>query len=206
MNFGIKDKKRILIAFFAVIGMGISVSFLLRVNMGTDPYTCMNTGAAAKLGLTFGSWQALLNFFLLGIVFVCDRKQIGWGTIFNMLLVGYMADFFTWLSDLVLTENLFYHVSVRWFVMIPALVLFVLAASLYMSAGLGAAPYDALIFIVADHIPGVPLRIVRIFLDGIGCVIGYLLGSTVGVVTILIALALGPVVQWMKEKMDCLLI
>jgi hypothetical protein len=56
MRFGLKEKKRILIALLAVLGMGLSVSFLLRVDMGTDPYTCMNNGVAAKLGISFGTW------------------------------------------------------------------------------------------------------------------------------------------------------
>ncbi len=204
MRFGLKEKKRILIALLAVLGMGLSVSFLLRVDMGTDPYTCMNNGAAAKLGISFGTWQAALNIILLIIVFLCDKKQIGWGTVFNMFLVGYVSDFVTWVTDKLVANDVFTVISVRIVIMLIALIVFVIAAALYMSAGMGVAPYDAINFIIADKIPKVPFKITRICVDALGCFIGYLLGSTVGVVTVLIVLTLGPAVQWMKEKMDAL--
>ena len=172
--------------------------------MGTDPYTCMNNGAAAKLGISFGTWQAALNIILLIIVFLCDKKQIGWGTVFNMFLVGYVSDFVTWVTDKLVANDVFTVISVRIVIMLIALIVFVIAAALYMSAGMGVAPYDAINFIIADKIPKVPFKITRICVDALGCFIGYLLGSTVGVVTVLIVLTLGPAVQWMKEKMDAL--
>ena len=136
----LKEKKRILIALLAVLGMGLSVSFLLRVDMGTDPYTCMNNGAAAKLGISFGTWQAALNIILLIIVFLCDKKQIGWGTVFNMFLVGYVSDFVTWVTDKRVANDVFTVMSVRIVIMLIALIVFVIAAALYMSAGMGVAP------------------------------------------------------------------
>lgn len=202
MKFGFKEKKRILLSLIAVLGMGISVSFLLFVDMGSDPYTCMNTGISSTLGLTFGTWQALFNVILLGIVYLSDKSQIGWGTVFNMFLVGYTADFVTWLTGLFVDEKVFGVTYIRITVMVAALALFVISAALYMAAGMGVSPYDALGFIIANKLNKIPFRVSRICMDAFFSVVGYLFGSTIGFVTIIIVLTLGPAIQFMKQKID----
>lgn len=60
-----KNRRRIFLVALAVIGMGFSLSFLIRTNLGGDPYTCMNLAIADRLKISFGHWQALLNVLLL---------------------------------------------------------------------------------------------------------------------------------------------
>ena len=107
MKFGFKDKKRIFAVFLAVILMGFCLSFLIRINLGTDPCSAMNLGIANKLGISFGNWQVILNAILFLFVISFDRSQIGWGTLANMILVGYSVDFFSWLFNQLLPENAF---------------------------------------------------------------------------------------------------
>lgn len=202
MKFGLKDKKRILYVLLAVIMMGFSLSFLIRINFGTDPCSAMNLGIARHLHLSFGNWQVLLNFILFIIVIIFDRSQIGWGTLANMILIGYTVDFFRWLFDLLLPDNAFSSLPVRILVLIPALFLFIVAAAVYMAVELGTAPYDAIVFIISNKFSKIPFRLIRITWDMAACLIGFLLGSTIGVVTLMMAFLLGPVIAWMKEKIN----
>ncbi|SHO53236.1 YczE/YyaS/YitT family protein [Anaerocolumna xylanovorans] len=202
MKFGFKDKKRIFSVIIAVILMGLSLSFLIRLNFGTDPCSAMNLGISRHLHLSFGTWLVLFNFILFILVILFDRSQIGWGTLANMLLVGYSADFFRWLFDFILPDNAFTALSIRIVVLIPSLLIFVLAAAVYMAVDLGSAPYDALSFIIASKLKKIPFRIIRIAWDMTACLIGFLLGSTIGIVTVLIAFLLGPVIAWVKEKIN----
>lgn len=202
MKFGLKDKKRILYVLLAVIMMGFSLSFLIRINFGTDPCSAMNLGIARHLHLSFGNWQVLLNFILFIIVIVFDRSQIGWGTLANMILIGYTVDFFRWLFDLLLPDNAFSSLPVRILVLIPALFLFIVAAAVYMAVELGTAPYDAIVFIISNKFSKIPFRLIRIIWDMTACLIGFLLGSTIGVVTLMMAFLLGPVIAWVKEKIN----
>lgn len=202
MKFGLKDKKRILYVLLAVFMMGFSLSFLIRVNFGTDPCSAMNLGIARHLHLSFGNWQVLLNLILFLIVIAFDRSQIGWGTLANMILIGYTVDFFRWLFDLFLPDNAFSSLSVRILVLIPALFLFIVAAAVYMAVELGTAPYDAIVFIISNKFKKIPFRLIRITWDMTACLIGFLLGSTIGVVTLMMAFLLGPVIAWVKEKIN----
>lgn len=197
-----KDKRRVIAVFIAVILMGLSLSFLIRVNFGTDPASTMTLGIANKLGISFGTWLILFNALLLIVVIIFDRRQIGIGTFANMVLIGYSTDFFAWIFDMFIPEDLFTNFILRIVVLIPSLILFIFAAATYMSVELGSSPYDAVAFIIADKLKKIPFRIVRICYDVAAAAIGYLLGSTIGVVTVVVAFALGPVITYVKGKLD----
>lgn len=200
MKFRNVDKRRLVIVVAAVIMMGFALSFLNRTNLGTDPCTMFNLGMSRILGLSLGTWQAVFNSFLFIFVFIFAKNQIGWGTLANMFLVGYSFDFFTWLNDKWIPAGAFDPMAVRILVMIPALFIFIIAASAYMGASLGTSPYDAISYILADKIKKVPFRVVRICYDLVVCVAGWALGSTLGVVTVIMSLALGPVITWMTDN------
>lgn len=202
MKFGFKDKKRILAVVLAVILMGFALTFLIRVNFGADPCSSMNLGISNKLGISFGNWQVIFNLTLFIIVILCDRSQIGWGSLVNMFLIGYSVDFFNWILDHTLPSDFFTGLGIRIAVLIPSLSLFILAAGVYMAVDLGAAPYDAVVFILASKLKKIPFRVVRMVWDITVCTIAYLLGSTIGLVTVVMAFTLGPVIAWVKIKID----
>lgn len=193
--------KQSLMVTMAVIFMGLALSFLVYVDMGGDPYTCMNLGISSHLPLSFGSWQALLNAIMLIIVFICRRKLIGLGTVANMFLVGYCMDFFTWIEKGIFPEKGELSIIQCTGLTIIGLTIFIVAAALYMSCNLGVAPYDAISFILHEKISRkrkISFRVVRVVYDGIACIIGFFFGGTIGIVTIFIALFLGPVTEWMS--------
>lgn len=204
-----KNKRRIFLVILAVIGMGFSLSFLIRTNLGGDPYTCMNLAISHLMGISFGHWQAVLNVALLIIVFFCDRSLIGLGTVANMFLVGYCVDFFTWVENFFLPETIT-SLPARGLIAAPALLLFVISAALYMCCELGVAPYDAAAFLlhkgITKHpkLKKLPFRAVRIPYDLLACGICLLFGGSIGIVTLFISLFLGPVVDktssFLKQK------
>lgn len=192
-HFGI----RFVTVMLAVLGMGFSLSFLLLVDLGADPCTMMNRAISMKLGMTFGNWQALLNVILLVIVVIFGGKNLGFGTLANMILIGYYTDFFMWIWNQVFPENLFQSMQVRIGVLIPAIIVFILSAALYMDVDMGTAPYDAIPIIISDHLPKVPFKVVRMCFDCIVTILGLVFGGKLGIMTVIMVLTLGPVIQWM---------
>ncbi len=195
---------RLIAVVLAVVVMGFALSWLLLVDLGTDPCTLMNNSIAAKIGMSLGNWQALLNVVLLVIVVIFGGRNLGFGTLANMFLVGYSIDLFSWLWSRVLPADLFSSWTVRILVLIPALVVFVLAAAVYMNMDMGTAPYDAIPFIISQKLPKVSFRMIRMIFDFTVIVIGLLFGGRLGIVTVLMAVTLGPVIAWvgsiMKKK------
>lgn len=201
MQFRNVDKKKLILVVLSVIVMGFSLSFLNKTNLGTDPCTMFNLGISSKLGVSLGTWQALFNCVLFLLVLVFDRSQIGWGTLANMFLVGYSFDFFTWLNGHWIPDMVYEGMAARILITIPALCIFIAAASTYMAVQLGTSPYDALPFILAARMKKVPFKLIRITWDIMICVTGWLLGSTLGIVSVIMAFALGPVISWVQKKL-----
>ncbi len=194
---------RLVAVILAVITMGFSLSWLVLVDMGTDPCTSMNLAISAKLGMSIGNWQALFNSVLFVFVIFLGRENIGFGTLANMFLVGYSLDFFSWLwARFGIPAYFEASLMLRALVLLPALIVFIFAASVYMDVELGTSPYDAISFIVAKYLPKVPFRFVRIVYDILVIIVAWLFGAKIGIVTILMGFTLGPVITFVGNKIS----
>ena len=197
--------KRFVIMMTGVFFMGFWLSFLIRVNLGTDPCSFMNLTVARKLGILFGTWQLILNTTLFVLVILFGREHIGLGTIANMVLIGYVADFFGWIWDNNIPSAFFANLPTRVITFIIAFSMFVLSASFYMNANMGVAPYDAIPLMVKKYIlKKAPFAIIRICFDYTAILIGVLCGGRPNIGIILMALFLGPVIttvgKFLNEK------
>lgn len=194
------DRKMALITFAGVICMGITLAFLKLVNFGTDPYSYMNFAISETIGWSLGNWQLLFNILLFIPVLLWGRDQIGLGTVFNMVLIGYTVDLTMWLLELVNFPALLENPVIRWSVMLVSLAGFIFSAAIYMAAGMGASPFDALSIMIAHKLPKLPFTVVRFLYDLVVTLIGLLFGGKLGVVTVLMVLFLGISVDFVAKK------
>ena len=195
-------KKKLITVLLAVIGMGIFVSILIEAAYGTDPCTFMNLSLSTKLHLSYGTWSVLINIVLLLIVFFSSPEKIGPGTLFNMVLIGYISDFCRYIWGKILPANFFTNPATRIPVFLFGLICFIFCAAVYMNADMGVAPYDALPMIVQERLcPKFPFRIVRMTYDFLAILIGCLSGGHPGIGIILMALLLGSAVTMVGKHM-----
>ena len=124
--------------------------------------------------------------------------MIGLGTIINLFLLGYVVEYTDVLLDRIFPSP---SVFLRVLLMILALVLASLAASLYFVADMGVSAYDWIALTISEK-KGWAFRLVRITTDFICVLIGGLLGATVGAGTVLTAFCMGPVIQFFNEKVS----
>lgn len=186
---------RMIIVILATILMGFCLSFLLLIDLGTDPCTMMNNAISSKIGLSIGNWQAIFNVVLLVVVVAFGEKNLGIGTLANMFLVGYSIDFFTWLWKRLIPQEVFGIWYIRIIILIVAMVIFVLSAAVYMDVHMGVAPYDAIPVIISSKLKKVPFKVIRIVFDLIVTLIGFVFGGSIEIITILMVLFLGPVIS-----------
>lgn len=201
MNFdknNIKDNKlilRITGLFIGLVGMGFFLSLLMMINFGVDPCSSTSLGISSKTGLSFGTCQLLLNMIMLIVVAIWKWRMIGLGTIGNMVCIGYINDFFTWIWKSSFDNYSHLSMTIRLVVLIIGLAGFVVSAALYMSVNLGVSAYDALPMLISTKVKKIPFRFLRILWDFIFAVIAFSLGSKIGLVTIGMVLLLGPVIS-----------
>ena len=84
---------RLILVIAAVILMGFALSWLLLVDLGTDPCTLLNQTISTRLGISIGNWQALFNTVLLIFVIIFGGRNLGFGTLANMFLVDIPSTF-----------------------------------------------------------------------------------------------------------------
>jgi uncharacterized membrane protein YczE len=117
------------------------------------------------------------------------RQKPGLGTVSNVVVIGIAADLGLWLIPA--PDQL----ASRIVMMISAVVLNGMAGAIYIGSQLGPGPRDGLMTGLAARTGG-SLRLVRVGIELTVLLIGVLLGGTVGVGTVLYALAIGPLVQF----------
>lgn len=190
----------------SVCVMGVCVSVLVMTQFGPDPASAMNYGMARVTGLTFGNYQLCFNILLFIVIFIIDKSLLGPGSFGNMILVGYAADLMTWFVEKVFGTTEMADFRMRFLVMIPTLLIFVVAAAVYMNSGLGTAPYDALVYLIHKKLCNktgkeIKFRSVRMMYDAAVTTFAVLIGGEVGLVTILMVIMLGPSIDAVAKRM-----
>ena len=200
-----KFKNRMIMMLCGIMAQGLGLSILRAINLGTDPCSCLTQGVTNFVPLSFGTCQLLCHLVTFVFVIRYDLGMIGFGTIGNMCFLGYISDFFQWIWSLLLPAGFFEVVINRYLLLIPSLAVFLLGAAAYMCAGLGSSPYDALPFIISGHVRRFAFKIVRMLWDISFMAAGFVLGGDVGIVTILVAFFLGPIITGVQKKLEVLI-
>ena len=191
-------KKRLLMCVTGVFLSGVAAGIFGFTAFGMDPFQVFAHGLWGLTPISFGTFYVILNGILLVFMFFFNRRMIGLGTIINLFLLGYVVEYTDVLLDRIFPSP---SVFLRVLLMILALVLASLAASLYFVADMGVSAYDWIALTISEK-KGWAFRLVRITTDFICVLIGGLLGATVGAGTVLTAFCMGPVIQFFNEKVS----
>ncbi|MCD4536469.1 hypothetical protein LRP67_20440 [Nocardioides sp. cx-169] len=179
--------RRLLQLYVGLVAYGISLGLMVRGDLGLAPWDVLHSGLIRHVPLTLGQAVVVMSFAVL-LLWIPLREQPGLGTISNALVVGVAADGTLWLLDR--PDALVLRVAL----MVGGIVLCGFATALYIGAQLGRGPRDGLMTGVVRRFGG-SLRVVRTGLEVTVVVVGLLLGGTLGVGTVLYALAIGPLAQ-----------
>jgi uncharacterized membrane protein YczE len=177
---------RRLVQLFAGLALyGVSLALVLRAGLGLAPWDVLHQGLAGILGTTVGQMVIAVSFVVL-LLWIPLRERPGFGTVANAILVGVFVD----LTMVVLDD------AGSWWARVALLLAGVglngLATALYIGASFGAGPRDGLMTGLVRR-TGRSVRVVRTVLEVTVLAVGWLLGGTVGVGTLLYALAIGPI-------------
>jgi uncharacterized membrane protein YczE len=166
---------------------GSSIAMMVRAGLGLGPWAVFHQGLSQHLGLSIGLVTNGVGALLL-LLWIPLRQWPGIGTIANVLLIGTSAD--VALGVLPPVHDL----GVRVALLVGGVLLNGVAGGLYIGAGLGPGPRDGLMT-GGVRLTGLPLARVRTGIELIVLALGWLLGGTIGVGTVLYALSVGPLLQ-----------
>lgn len=206
--------KRLAFMLPAVILMGVFVSILVEIGWGTDPASFMNLNIASALGWGLGNTEVLVYGLMLIFTFIFGAQMIGFGTLANMILIGYVVDLCRWIwrnigfADFIAGSSS----AIRILIFAITLICFVIVAAIYINAQMGVAPYDAMPQIISNWIPKVPFFVIRILFDLAAVLLGVIAGklnpegiqgSAIG--SIVMSFMLGPVISLVGKPLKKIL-
>ena len=166
---------------------GASSSMLLLSRLGLDPWDVFHQGLSRQIGLGVGTWAIIVGVAVLGL-WIPLRQRPGLGTVLNVLLVGSVIDL------ILATVHPPHALWVRIALLVGGVLLNGIATGAYIGAGLGPGPRDGLMTGLAAR--GHAIRVVRTGIELTVLAIGWALGGTVGVGTLVYALSIGPLAHF----------
>jgi uncharacterized membrane protein YczE len=163
---------------------GLSVALMVRARLGLDPWDVFHQGIARHTGLAIGTVLIGVGGMVL-LLWIPLRQRPGVGTLSNVVLIGVSANLA--LSHIASPRATLWRLAF----LIAAIVLCGIATGAYIGAGFGPGPRDGIMMGLARR--GHSIRVVRTLVELCVLLAGYALGGTVGIGTVMFAIAIGPI-------------
>lgn len=173
---------------------GAGCALTVQAGLGVDPWTTFAQGVSMHTGIGVG-WVTNILGFLVLLLWIPLRQKPGIGTIANILLVGTSMQVVLWLMPPI--TGLPAQVGV----LLGGVVLVALASGLYIGARLGPGPRDGLMTGMNTRL-GWPIWLCRALVEVSVLAVGWLLGGTVGIGTVVFAILIGPLVHIALPLLD----
>jgi len=166
---------------------GLSMALLVRARLGVMPWDVLHQGIARTVGGSLGLVSAVVGALVL-LLWIPLRQRPGVGTVCNVVVIGLSVD-----ASLAVIPSV--HAMAARVLLVPVgIALNAAATAAYIGVRLGPGPRDGLMTGLVARTGG-SVRLVRTAIEVVVVATGWLLGGTLGVATVLYAVAIGPLVQ-----------
>jgi uncharacterized membrane protein YczE len=155
-------------------------------DLGLGPWDVLHQGLSEHTGVPIGTVGILVGFVVL-LGWLPLGQRLGIGTVLNVVIIGLVVD------GVLAVAPAPGQFGARATCMLAGVAFFGVGSGLYIGAGLGPGPRDGLMTGLASR--GHSLRLVRTLLEVSVLVVGWALGGSVGVGTLVFAFGIGPLVQ-----------
>jgi uncharacterized membrane protein YczE len=179
---------RRLVQLYAGLALyGLSMALLVRAGLGVMPWDVLHQGITRTLGGSLGLVSAVVGAVVL-LLWIPLRQRPGFGTVSNVVVIGLSVD--ASLAVIPAVDTM----AVRVLLVPVGIALNAVATASYIGVRLGPGPRDGLMTGLVAR-TGRSVRLVRTTIEVVVVATGWLLGGTLGVATVLYAVAIGPLVQ-----------
>nr|WP_093801921.1 hypothetical protein [Streptomyces sp. Wb2n-11] len=179
--------RRLLQLYVGLALYGVSSAVLVRAGLGLEPWGVLHQGLAEKTGLTIGVVSIGVGALVL-LLWIPIRQRPGLGTVSNVVVIGIAMD-----GTLALVPDV-HGLAGQIPLMLAGIVLNGMATGLYIAARFGPGPRDGLMTGL-NRLTGRSIRLVRTAIEVAVVATGFVLGGSLGVGTVVYALAIGPLAQ-----------
>ena len=173
---------------FGLILFGLGEGLLIVSLTGASPWSVLAQGISLNVNLSIGLITFLISVAVLSLWIPLGQKP-GIGTILNAIIIALMIDLC--IKFVPTPSNYIYQLILA----VVSVITVGIGGGIYLVSNLGAGPRDGLM-IGLQKITNLPIAIVRATLEISVVSIGWYLGGTVGIGTLLFAFGIGPCVAF----------
>ena len=171
----------------------------LESKLGLSPWDVLHQGIAEHTPLSFGAANVVVGVVVMAVAWALGAT-IGFATVANSVLVGAFVQALTAIGavDSLADDPL----GVRIALLVVAMPIYGVASALYLGAGMGAGPRDSLMVVVGARTHR-RLGVVRAGIELLALAVGFALGGTVGIGTVVFAVSIGPALEagfWLLRR------
>lgn len=175
---------------FGLLIYSFGVYLTIYANIGLAPWDCLGMGIAKHTPLNYGGSMVLIGVCAI-IVQLILHERIGFATLFDALLTGNMAQFLTDISPYPENHSLWLGIAYMLF----GFLFIALGMYVYMKAEQGCGPKDGLLIAIGKRLSKIPIGVVEILLWAVVTLLGWMLGGTVGIDTVISIFGAGAVMH-----------
>ena len=186
--------RRVLQLLIGLVLYGAGCALTVEAGLGVDPWTVFAQGLSIHTGIGIG-WVTNIVGFLVLLLWIPLHQKPGIGTVANILLVGTSMQVVLWL--LAPVTGLTLQIGV----LLGGILLVAVASGLYIGARFGPGPRDGLMTGLHARL-GWPIWVCRALVEVAVLALGWLLGGTVGIGTVLFAALIAPLVHIALPLLD----
>ena len=188
---------RVLILLVGLTIAHLGVTLFILADLGSDPFNVLVQGIFRSIGkvfdwslITHGRVHIVICFLIILALLIVDKSYVKIGTILCMIFGGPIIDVFTViLAPLFeITDSFFFKVLM----LALGCVILAYGMTIVIKSDAGTGPNDLVAVVISDKTKK-KFSIVRIIVDLSFVIIGFVLGGSVGIGTIICAFCVGPV-------------
>ena len=178
-------------SFFLIFGLiifGFGEGLLILSTTGNSPWSVLAEGISKNSKLSIGAATFLVSVSVL-FLWIFLKQKPGLGTIFNIIIISGMIDVTLYFFDPPSSNILKYLLAIF------SVMLVGIGSGIYLVANLGPGPRDGLMTGLTK-MTNLPIALVRACLEISVVIVGWYLGGTLGVGTLIFAFGIGPCVAF----------
>ena len=186
---------RVLLLLLGLAIAHLGVTLFLLTELGSDPFNVLIQGLSRTINhplLSHGRVHLLVSLLIVLILLVADRHYIGVGTLLCMALGGPIIDVYSaWFSPFIRGDA---PLGLRLPLLVIGCVILAFGMTIVIRSEAGTGPNDLVAVVLSEKLPK-PFGPVRVAVDLVFALSGYLMGGTVGIGTLICAFVVGPAAQ-----------
>ena len=172
----------------AIYSFGVYLT--IYANIGFAPWDCLAVGISLHTPLNYGGAMVAISLTAV-IIQLLLKEHIGFATVFDAIITGNLTQLLCDISPYPENHSLWLGIAYMLF----GFLFIALGMYVYMKAEQGCGPKDGLLIAIGKRLPKIPIGIVEILLFVFVTLIGWLLGGTVGVGTLISIFSAGAVMH-----------